>query len=166
MRLFGKPDIEKMKQKRDLKGLYKSLKDATLQHDAAQALREIGGEQATELLIQAMRDEKTKSLIVVQALGKIGDPRAIDPLIGALSDTDLELRKAAAKALGKIGDPVAIDPLKKTLLENSTLAELVISEALDEIGWVANTDEASVKYLLIKGKTNECLAIGKTNFEQ
>ena len=44
------------------------------------------------------------------ALGRIGDPRAIDPLVAALRDAYPEVREAAAGALGEIGG-AAVGPL-------------------------------------------------------
>ena len=36
------------------------------------------------------------------ALGKIGDPRAVHPLVDALDDREANVRQAAAEALGKL----------------------------------------------------------------
>ena len=49
---------------------------------------------------------------VAQALGEIGDKKAIEPLISALQDKWTVVRRAAIVALGKIGDERAINPLK------------------------------------------------------
>ncbi|WP_319642264.1 HEAT repeat domain-containing protein [Methanovulcanius yangii] len=47
-----------------------------------------------------------------KALGKIGDPHAVEPLIGILTDDPKDLvRGLAAQALGQIGDSRAIGPL-------------------------------------------------------
>lgn len=51
----------------------------------------------------------------VEALGKINDPRALEPLIDALKDTDSDVRGSAAEALGRIKDPRAIEPLVAAL---------------------------------------------------
>lgn len=40
---------------------------------------------------------------LVQALGELGDARAVEPLIAALGDKDACVRQAAVWALGKIG---------------------------------------------------------------
>ncbi|WP_440949662.1 HEAT repeat domain-containing protein [Methanosphaerula subterraneus] len=47
-----------------------------------------------------------------EALGRLGDPRAVDDLIGALQDEDRLVRKKAVWALGSIGDSRAIPPLR------------------------------------------------------
>jgi HEAT repeat protein len=47
-------------------------------------------------------------------LGKLGDARAVEPLILALGDEDSNLRRAAALALAKAGEPV-VEPLVQAL---------------------------------------------------
>lgn len=46
-----------------------------------------------------------------EALGKIGDARAVESLIAALERSDSEVQAKAAEALGKISDARAIEPL-------------------------------------------------------
>ena len=55
-------------------------------------------------------------MLAAEALGKIGDEQAVEPLIKALSYDggrwrDREVREAAAWALGEIGDERAVEPL-------------------------------------------------------
>jgi hypothetical protein len=53
-----------------------------------------------------------------EALGDLGDPRAIGPLIRALDcDPNLRVRAGAARALGELGGPRAREALLKTLRE-------------------------------------------------
>ena len=47
-------------------------------------------------------------------LGKSGDARAVDPLVAALEDDDLNVREWAAIALAKIGKP-SVEPLERAL---------------------------------------------------
>jgi HEAT repeat protein len=75
MSLFGQPNIERLKDKRDLKGLIEALgyqKDARIRKAAA------------------------------AALGELRDPAAVGPLIVALGDGAVSVRMTAAKALEKI----------------------------------------------------------------
>jgi len=51
------------------------------------------------------------------ALGKIGDSRAVEPLIWALRDKNEPVRRCAAEALGKIKDDRAVEPLIRALKE-------------------------------------------------
>ena len=88
MGLFGPPNVEKLKGKRDLKGLIKALR-----------YKRDGGVRSS----------------AAEALGEIGDARAVEPLCAALRDKDVDVREAAAEALGKIGDARAAVPLRSAL---------------------------------------------------
>ncbi len=50
-----------------------------------------------------------------EALGRLGDPRAVEPLIDTLWDDDARVRTKAAWALGMLGDPRALGPPAETL---------------------------------------------------
>ena len=88
MSLFGPPDVAKLKAKRDIDGLIKALgyrKDqGSVRKDAMAALGEIGDPRGVEPLIAALADEQT-GRAAIGALGQIGDPRAVEPLIVILS---------------------------------------------------------------------------------
>ena len=56
-------------------------------------------------------------LAVIDALGQIGDVRAIAPLLKALESEDKWVRRAAAKALEKMENDQVIQPLMSHLLE-------------------------------------------------
>lgn len=45
-----------------------------------------------------------------EALGQLGDARAVEPLIAGLKDPELEVRKAAIKSLGQLGYVRAVEP--------------------------------------------------------
>lgn len=61
---------------------------------------------------------------VAYLLGRVGDARAIEPLIDALQDENPGVRGAAANALGAIGDDAAVPYLKPLL--NDTNQQLVV----------------------------------------
>ena len=52
-------------------------------------------------------------------LGKLGDPRAVQPLIKALGDSNKTVRGIAASALGQLGDAAAVEPLRDLLRHES-----------------------------------------------
>jgi hypothetical protein len=60
----------------------------------------------------------------------IGDPRAVDPLIGALQDKDSSVRYAAAVALEAIGDLRAVEPLVSALGDEDASVRLSAAKAL------------------------------------
>jgi len=146
MPLFGKPSIEKMLEKRDIRGLCKAL--GRLDDDsnrASEALVKIG-EDAVDPLIKILEDAnrtrrwrarfRTQIWFVAQILGKIGDARAVDPLIEALKNDEYsEVQQSAAEALGKIGDARAVHPLIAALKEPVTSWRA--AEALGRIGEAA-----------------------------
>jgi len=107
MGLFGPPDIQKLKEERNINKLinallYKKL-DVVIK-DAAEALGEIGDPRAVEPLIATMKDINIDwRHKAVEALGKIGDIRAVEPLIAAMNDKNEQVRRAAATALEHIG---------------------------------------------------------------
>jgi HEAT repeat protein len=80
------------------------------------------GALAVEPLIAAfgfLQYDDENAAGVATALGKIGDPRAVQPLIEAFQSGLGELAQAAAEALVEIGDPRAIQPLIDALQDTS-----------------------------------------------
>jgi HEAT repeat protein len=68
-----------------------------------------------------------------QALGMIGDPQAIPPLIQALHDEDVWARREAAKALGKISISQAIPALQKTFQDRNARVRRATAEAPEKL---------------------------------
>jgi HEAT repeat protein len=71
---------------------------------------------------------------VAEALGTIGDRRAVDALIAALQDSDEEVRARAARALGRLGDPKALHALIAALEDTDSYVRAASMEALRELG--------------------------------
>ncbi|MEE9523164.1 MAG: HEAT repeat domain-containing protein, partial [Thermodesulfovibrionales bacterium] len=55
-----------------------------------------------------------------KGLGRLNDPRAVEPLIELLKDEEVEVRVNAAWSLGKIGDQKAAEPLISSLNDPSS----------------------------------------------
>jgi HEAT repeat protein len=68
-----------------------------------------------------------------EALGRIGDPKAVDELISTLWDDDARVRLKAAWALGRIGDQRAYAPLQRLYRMEDDWAQEIIKEALENI---------------------------------
>ena len=98
------------------------------------------------------------------ALGRLGDKRAVDPLIKALADDDFYVRWGAVWALGRLGDKRAADPLVKALADKVSNVRKAAAEALEQLGdkravdpliealsdddiWVRNAAEEALKKL-------------------
>lgn len=67
-----------------------------------------------------------------RALGEIGDPRSVAPLISALKNAGPNVREAVVEALGKIGEP-AVEPLMDALNHESSDIRRGAAQALGEI---------------------------------
>lgn len=82
---------------------------------AAEALGLLGTASAGAALVAAAGDRSTDAELRIRAaraLGRIGPPAALEPLIGCLADGEPPvLRAVAAKALGDLGSPRAVPHL-------------------------------------------------------
>ena len=63
----------------------------------------------------------------------IGSSKAVKPLIEALKDDDISVRRHAAGALAKIGDKEALEPLKEASKDERWYVRLQMEEAIDQI---------------------------------
>ncbi len=100
--------------------------DPTVRWDAAWNVRQAGGPNPgiVEALIEVAMSEAEQPVsfaMVVSALGVLGDPRALDPLLAQLKSPSGYRRAAAAQALGALGDSRAI-PHLTALLEDDAAA--------------------------------------------
>jgi len=102
------------------------------------------GEPIVERLIEVLDNEQQNPRIrrgVAEALGEIGDVRAIPHLIDIFHTRDADLKQAAEIALGKMGKP-AVEPLIAALPTQDVETALGAVEALRRIG------EAAIPYLI------------------
>ncbi len=134
--------------------------DPWVSESAIRALGVIGDERAVEPLIKALGDEDANAVAAwwgsasgaaatvgrpppprvpvresaAGALGKIGDARAVEPLIKALRDDNEDVCSSAAEALGQIGDARAVEPLINALRDNKRWVRQHAADALGQIG--------------------------------
>jgi hypothetical protein len=78
------------------------------------------GEAAVGPLIGALTsDSGPVSAEAARMLGKVGDPRAVEPLVQVLRDERQKpIPASAARALGELGDQQAVEPLMRVFEEN------------------------------------------------
>ncbi|MCK6625571.1 MAG: HEAT repeat domain-containing protein [Anaerolineae bacterium] len=95
-----------------------------------------------------------------EALGQLGDTRAVKPLIAALRGGDMQLREAAVQALVKFKN-TAVEPLINTLHDKD---ETVRSEVVDALGQLRDVraikpliDALGDKDWLVRDKAAETL---------
>jgi HEAT repeat protein len=85
--------------------------------------------------IQRLHDaDPSVSYQAAQALGLLGDIRAVEPLIAVLRGENFSLKCAAAESLGKLKDPRAFEPLSVLLWKGEGELQIKAQEALTEMG--------------------------------
>jgi phycocyanobilin lyase subunit alpha len=110
--------------------------DLSLRYYAAWWLGKFGGPDSptvVDALIAALEDEADQTELggyplrrnAARALGKLGDRRAVLPLIHCLRCPDFYVREAAAQSLGMLGDPMSIPALMQLLEGRVAAAQLV-----------------------------------------
>jgi|GEM_PF-1176572 len=102
------------------------------------------------------------------ALGEIGNEKAVDELILALSDEDRSVRWRAASALGEIGNEKAVDALILALSDEYSYVRERAAEALGKIGNEKAVDALilalSDEYSDVRGRAAD--ALGKLGNEK
>ncbi len=171
MPLFGPPNVDRMRERGDIKGLIQALNHPKVGEAAIAALAQIGGPKVVEQVIahlitiveKGQPDEYAEPgrevlekigapaveplsaclkhphqavpARAARMLGRIGDPRGVEPLSGILKErTGTHAAAAAAWALGEIGDPRAVAPLVVALRDDLSVARMEAAAALGKLG--------------------------------
>jgi HEAT repeat protein len=130
MPLFGGPNVNKLKSKRDIPELAKVMRytsDWKVRQSAAEALGELADASAVGPLIYSLGydDKEHVRWSAAQALGRIRDVKALDPLLEAATrDSTISVRSAAAEAIVQIGEP-AVKPLIAVLPHSWQAAQIL-----------------------------------------
>lgn len=135
MSLFGPPDVKKLEDQRNVEGLIRLLSYQF-------APRDVNVKWQTEAEKQAERIRGDAAA----ALGRIGDARAVDPLIGViLRDKNYFIyeRNKAMEGLANIRDARAVEPLIVALRHKNEDLHRPAIQALGKIG-----DTRAVKPLI------------------
>jgi HEAT repeat protein len=90
--------------------------DANVAQAAIDALAQLRATMAVDSLVKALDRDPWLRFSAVEALGEIGDVKAVGPLVGLLADESIRL--SAIEALGKIGSVEALGALARLLREN------------------------------------------------
>ena len=108
----------------------------SLGRQPVEALTSIGKPAVRSLVAGLESDDPLVRRQSAEALGEIGDERAVEPLIRLLSDEDELIRRHAVKALGRIGDLRAVAPLTGLLRDAKEPWHIraSVAEALGRIG--------------------------------
>ncbi len=123
--------LEKLGDKRAVEPLIASLQ-ATDDAERWMALK-LG--MASPHVMETTGLEKKLRWAKVRALGRLGDARAVDVLVGVLkSEQDIELRQLTITALGELKDPRAVEALIDELTAAEKDTRKLAVEALGLIG--------------------------------
>jgi HEAT repeats len=115
--------------------------------DALRCQPDVATVRAEDLLVR-LAPQSTPSIIAevrrgaaparaAALLGRIGDPRAVEPLVEALGHCGSNVRVEAARALGQLRDPRAVEPLLRSTRDLVPEVRAAASRALDEMGTAA-----------------------------
>jgi len=141
--LKKRPDIETLRQQKNIPALIKALRydDFDVQTSAAQALGTLGTEGIDELILALKTKDKDVRLGIIEALSVIRDPRAVPSLTNLLSDPGSEVRWEAAIALGEINDHSSTASLVQALRDPDKYVRYGAASALQKSGWKPSSDE-------------------------
>jgi HEAT repeat protein len=115
------------------------------------------GDKAVKSLLGMLRDEEPSvSRAAIEALGKLKDLRAAEPLVTLLGGS---MGGPAVSALVNIGPP-AVGPLVKALKDGDPNVRRLASGALNQIGWKPESDEEKITYLITKGQFDALRSFG------
>jgi HEAT repeat protein len=145
-----------VKEEKVATALIAALKDreSDVRRAAIAALGENGNPRALEPLVAIMNDKKepefhkitprnpyrwertfypgTRSA-AAEALGQLGDPRAVEPLLAALKDESLTLRISVLAALGTLHDKRGMDAIVATLKDPNERLRLAAVQTLGQM---------------------------------
>jgi len=141
--------------------LMDALRDSFWWYEREQAVSDLFesilkmGEMILDPLLEALEDpERTVRKFSATLLGRIGHPRAIEPLANSLYDLHHEVGRAAAEALASFGSQ-GLDPLLDALRHPEVGVRSIIVDAL------ANVQDARVAPELIRSLTDPDRGIRK-----
>jgi len=106
--------------------------DPSLRCAAAEALGDLGDTRAVKALTKALLDGDRR--VRSAAAEALVDLRALEPLIQALREGDGDARFVATEALGRLGDPRAVEALIKELKDGDRSLQRAAAEALGSLG--------------------------------
>ncbi|MFB0563700.1 MAG: HEAT repeat domain-containing protein [Candidatus Lokiarchaeia archaeon] len=113
--------------------------DEKPKHIREQDIRKMKDSGDIEGLIEALDYAGRRDIRMYAAmfLGRMGDRRAVEPLIRVLKDKGSDIRQWAAYALGELGDLRALDPLLQALRDTEWEVRKKATIALGKLGDVS-----------------------------
>ncbi|MBI4815075.1 MAG: HEAT repeat domain-containing protein [Deltaproteobacteria bacterium] len=97
------------------------------------ALASIGHPQTSELLLPQLHDPDRR-LVVIEALGRLADARALQAVTELIDEEDPSVRAESVRAIARISGAAAIDMLVKRLKDPAPAVKEAAQRALLELG--------------------------------
>ncbi len=104
--------------------------DRSTRQEAAQRLLGMGDAAVPALISAVESGNDTAKYIAAQILGKLGDKRAVGPLMQLLKHDHEYIRAVAAEALGKLGDRRVLGPLSIAAKDSFSVVRKSAIEAI------------------------------------
>ena len=126
--MMGRPAVD---------GLIRALRgeDPDIQAAAASILGDMRETAVTPLMDALSDNDRFVRLVAARNLGRIGNKRAIEALIGSLHrEPDTEVRTTVAEALGYMGSRQAIESLTLALQDREETVKIAAARSLGYIG--------------------------------
>jgi HEAT repeat protein len=154
------------------------------------------GSKAVLPLCKALDDPRPVARIAAaEALGRIGDEKALDRLRPLLGAGDMPVRVAAASAMARMGDRQAvecllstsvlissasgaavetltgfldrraIEPLAAALSDQNVAVRAIAVKALEALSWEPDRGAAGAAFWMEKGDVGRCASLGEVAFE-
>lgn len=98
----------------------------------------LAGDRVTELTTKLSSSSEKTRLQAVLSLARLGDKRAVKPLVTALQDPNAQIRAVAATSLGKIGHKASLPALRTAALDDTD--DTVRKTARDAVAAVARAN--------------------------
>lgn len=93
-------------------------------------------------LIEKLDDHNDRVRVqAARELGRLGDARALAPLVRCLRDPSSDMRQAAAPALGDLGDARAVEPLTRCLAHKDAKTSAAAGLALRKLRMRQDTEK-------------------------
>lgn len=109
---------------------------ASLQNESADATNAIAA------LKEPKDKDAQKRVKAAKTLAGSCDPRAVEPLVGALKDPEVAVRVAAVEALGRLGDRNTIEPLIEALDDEDWRVRAALARTLCSFQAYASSNAA------------------------
>ncbi len=111
----------------------RKITNSQLQRQIVLAIGEMGIPESSKVLSSFQDQDPFLRQSAAEALGQLGDARAVAPLLLLLKDTASDVRRSAAEALGQLGDARAVDPILPLLRDPASEVRRRAIEALGRL---------------------------------